>query len=147
MTQVLIQWEGQPWPLDTEDVTLKQAFVIKDSTKDDQFPAGRNLAAWEMGIKAAEPSCVRGLYWLMLQQAGQQVVCAQLEFPVIRFHRAYVEATALAEDDPENCQKLITVMEAQLEILRATVARHAATPAGAAVVGPTPPPPSNAEAP
>ena len=53
MTQVLIQWEGQPWPLDTEDVTLKQAFVIKDSTKDDQFPAGRNLAAWEMGIKAA----------------------------------------------------------------------------------------------
>src|ERR1017187_10904365 len=78
MTQVLIQWEGQPWPLDTEDVTLKQAFVIKDSTKDDQFPAGRNLAAWEMGIKAAEPSCVRGLYWLMLPQAGQQVVCAQL---------------------------------------------------------------------
>jgi hypothetical protein len=147
MTQVLIQWEGQPWPLDTEDVTLKQAFVIKDSTKDDQFTAGRNLAAWEIGVKAADPGCVRALYWLMQQQAGQHTVCAQQEFAVIRFHRAYVEAVALAEDDPEVAAQLITVMEAQLEILRATVARHAAASRPAEPLGPTPPPPSNAEAP
>lgn len=124
-----IEWDGRTWGFDATEVTMKQAFVIKDSTKDDVFPAGRSLAAWNRGLNDAEPSCVRAAYWLMLQQAGQQVPIADLEFSVIKFNNALVEAT-LAEQEQQAAAK-----KAEEE-----AAAAAAVPTSAPSPGPGSPP-------
>jgi hypothetical protein len=100
-----IEWAGRTWDFDATEVTLKQAFVIKDSTKDDVYPAGRSLAAWNRGLNDAEPSCIRAAYWLMLQQAGQQVPVADLEFNPIKFNNVLVEATVAEQKQQAAAKK------------------------------------------
>lgn len=89
---MIIEWENRERQIDADQVSMKQAFVIKESTKDDQYPAGRSLAAWQTGLSEVEPSCVRAMYWLMLQQEGTECPIAGLEFPVIQFNNAVVTA-------------------------------------------------------
>jgi hypothetical protein len=125
MTQVIVRWDGGDWPLDTEEVELAQAFVIKGATVDEQFPAGRNLGAWELGMKNCEPGCVRALYWLMLQQSGMISPIAKVpdSFAVLKFHRAWAEAAEAAVTDPEELERGIANLELRAEILRKTLSR------------------------
>jgi hypothetical protein len=89
---MIIEWEGRTREVESARVSMKQAFVIKESTKDDEYPAGRSLAAWQEGLSTVEPGCVRALYWLMLQQEGTECPIVSLEFPVIKFNNAVVTA-------------------------------------------------------
>jgi hypothetical protein len=137
-----IEWAGRTWDFDATEVTMKQAFVIKDSTKDDVFPAGRSLAAWNRGLNDAEPSCVRAAYWLMLQQAGQQVPIADLEFSVVKFNNALVTAT-LAEQAQQEAAEKKAKEEAEAAAAVPTSAPSAA-PAFPPITTPVPPPVSAA---
>jgi hypothetical protein len=103
-----IDYNGRTWDFDSTEVTMKQAFVIKDSTKDDAYPAGRSLGAWNRGLNDAEPSCVRAAYWLMLQQAELPCPINDLEFPVIKFQNAFAtaaEAEAKAEKERKEAEE------------------------------------------
>jgi hypothetical protein len=89
-----IDFQGRIREVDASQVTITQAFVIKDATKDENYPAGRSLLAWQNGLNEVEPLCVRGLYWLMLQQEGTKVpILALDDFPVLEFSNAVVKAT------------------------------------------------------
>jgi len=78
-------------------VTMEQAFRIKRTTKDEQFPAGRGLADWQDGLGHAEPGCIRALYALMLEQDGQVTgAWEKLSFPVVRFAAVAGKAFAAA---------------------------------------------------
>ena len=121
--QLDIEWEGRIWALDTEDLTLAQAFVIKDATKDEVFKAGRPIQSWLIGAANGDPGCLRGLYWLMLQQDGQQRAIAGLDFAVMKFHGAYMTATTLQGASAEQLRQVIEVQEHELEPFRAALKR------------------------
>jgi hypothetical protein len=136
MTQVLIEWDGREWAVDTEEITLKQAFVIKDTTKDDaNWPAGRPLQPWLAGVGYGDPACLRGLYWLMLQQDGQEKPIRDLDFPVLKYHTAWQLASTRATADAGQLRQLIDEVEKTLgpmrEALAAAEAREAAAAAAA----------------
>ena len=140
MTQVLIDWDGREWAVDPEEVTLAQAFVIKDTTKDDaSWPAGRALQPWLAGVGYGDPACLRGLYWLMLQQDGQQTPIHGLEFPVLKYHTAWQLASTRATADAGQLRQIIAEVEKTLapmrEALAAAEAREAAAAAAAAADG------------
>lgn len=123
MTQVQIDWDGREWTVDTEEITLAQAFVIKDSTKDDgAWPAGRPLQPWLAGVSSGDPACLRGLYWLMLQQDGQQQPIAGLDFAVLKYHTVWVLASARATADAGQLRAIIAEAEKQLVPMRDALA-------------------------
>ena len=111
------------WAVDTEEITLAQAFVIKDSTKDDgAWPAGRPLQPWLAGVGSGDPACLRGLYWLMLQQDGQVPPIAGLEFAVLKYHTAWVLASTAATADAGRLRRLIDEAEKTLAPMRQALA-------------------------
>jgi hypothetical protein len=123
MTQVLLDWDDRQWQVDTEEITLAQAFMIKDSTKDvGSWPSGRPLQPWLAGVTAGDPACLRGMYWLMLAQDGQQQPVANLEFKVVKYHNAWVLASTLASSDASQLREIINETEKQLGPLRDALA-------------------------
>jgi hypothetical protein len=106
-----IEWEGRMREVDANAVDIKQAFVIKESTKDDAYPGGRSLSAWQQGLNEVDPACVRAFYWLMLQQEGTEVPIAGLNFPVIKFSNAVMTAV-VAEQKAEAKEKAAADAEA-----------------------------------
>ena len=123
MTQVHIDWDGRGWAVDTEEITLAQAFVIKDSTKDENsWPSGRPLQPWLAGVGYGDPACLRGLYWLMLQQDGQQTPIRDLDFPVLKFYAAWTQASTLASGTAEQLRKILADAEKALAPVRDALA-------------------------
>ena len=123
MAEVLIDWDGRQWAVDTEEITLTQAFVIKDTTKDGEiWPAGRPLQPWLVGVTSGDPGCLRGLYWLMLQQDGQQTPIRDLDFPVLKFYAAWKQASVLAAGDTATLRQIIGDAEKTLAPLRDALA-------------------------
>jgi len=94
---MIIEFEGRQRSIDSGKVTIEQAFVIKSSTVDPQYPAGRGLKAWQEGLNDVDPHCLRALYWLMLQQEGTEGPCVGLSFPAISFQNAVVAAIQLQQ--------------------------------------------------
>ena len=144
MAMVLINWDGRDWAVDTEEITLAQAFVIKDSTKDGAtWPSGRPLQPWLAGVATGDPACLRAMYWVMLAQDGQQCPIASLEFAVMKYHTAWTLASATATADPAQLRAIIAEAEKQLapmrEALAAAEAREAAAAEAAEPEGPTRP--------
>jgi hypothetical protein len=134
-----IEWNGRTWDFDAEEVTMKQAFVIKDSTKDDVYPAGRSLGAWNRGLNDAEPSCVRAAYWLMFQQAELPCPIGDLEFSVVKFNNALVTAAAAEQKAEEEREKAEEKAEAERQAALAVPTR-AASPTSGSPPGTTPGP-------
>jgi hypothetical protein len=138
--QIQLDWDGRTWAVDTENVTIAQAFVIKETTKDESWPAGRGLKRWLLGVDEGEPGCLRALYWLMLAQDGQQVAAAGLEFAAMRYHSAWVLAAATAQATAEQLRLIIAEAEQQLIPLRKALAVAEAAETAAEPEGPTPRP-------
>ena len=140
-----IDFNGRTWDFDSTEVTLKQAFVIKDSTKDDAYPAGRSLGAWNRGLNDAEPSCVRAAYWLMLQQAELPCPIGDLEFSVIKFNNALM-TVAKAEQDAEAARKAAEEKAREEAEAAAAVPTRAASPTSGSPPGTTPGPQPGSDA-
>jgi hypothetical protein len=99
-----IEWQGETWQLDLDQLTLAQAVVITGRM-------GTSLVDWEAALlDASSPHWLTALqcgYWLMLSQAGQKVPVGDVDFPVVPFLQALAEAARAeqpaevpAEEDP-----------------------------------------------
>ena len=95
---MLIRWDDKDWALDIADLTNRQAMALETGM-------GMTLAEfYDMlegedgeGFDAAKPYFLKlmtVLYWLMLDQNGERVKIADVEFPLIRFSQALVAAMA-----------------------------------------------------
>jgi hypothetical protein len=121
--QLDIEFEGRVWALDTENLTITQAFVIKDATKDEVFKAGRPIQPWLMGTASGDPGCLRGMYWLMLQQDGQQRAIGGLEFAAAKFHSAYMAASAFQNASAAQLRELVAAQEQEMAPILAALKR------------------------
>lgn len=101
-----IEFEGRTWDIDESEIGLQQAVVITGYL-------GVSLQGWsEACLNPDGPLWLKSmqcLYWLMLQQDGQHVPLADVDFAVMRFAEAWADATlavakaaaaSAAEPDP-----------------------------------------------
>jgi hypothetical protein len=82
---VTFEWDGKTYTHEFGAVTVKQAVVIKDRTKDEVYPAGRSIAAWMDGILEMDAMCVACLLWVIKGNAGEPCDPSQLDFPILDF--------------------------------------------------------------
>ena len=82
---ITIKWEDREWPYDDDHLTVQQAMAF-------QSVHGFTLHGWTEGIKELDPRAFQCIYWLMLQQNGEQTTLKDLDFDLIEFMSAYVEA-------------------------------------------------------
>ena len=88
-----VDWEGRTYAFDMEAITIRQAYVIKNHTKDpDEFPSGRGLKDFEQGWRNGDPAFLQALYWVMLAQNDQPVDITNVDFAVAKFINAIGEA-------------------------------------------------------
>lgn len=88
-----VEWQGRTYEFDMNAITVSQAYVIKNHTKDpDSFPSGRGLKDFEKGWKEGDPACLQALYWTMLGQNGENVEIRNVDFPVGLYMDAIGEA-------------------------------------------------------
>ena len=124
MTAITLHWEDEGWPFDEDEITMQQAFVIKDQTKDEQFPGGRGIHAWQLGLKNGDPACVRAAYWLMRQQAGERFAIQKVpdDFPLGAWYEAWKLAGLAGISDPELLRKAVEEGEKHMDMLRRALA-------------------------
>lgn len=95
---MLIRWQDRDYDLDLSDFTLKQARVIEGES-------GMTLGKWldalsGDGLNMGSPHFLpflKIIYWLMLNQAGDDTPIGAVDFPLIKFGRAFMAAQE-AED-------------------------------------------------
>lgn len=89
---MIIHWEGRDWQLDFSDLTIRQAEAIEQAAG---MPVGQFLDALGEGLGMGSPQflpCMRILYWLMLDQNGERQPIGAVDFPLVKFGRAFAEA-------------------------------------------------------
>ena len=111
-----VRFEDRDWAFDDDKVTLAQAMVFHQEH-------GLTLRGWQDGIKELDPRSIACSYWLMLQQNGIIKPLRDVDFEVLEFMSAYVEA-----------------MQAEAERKKAEEPEPDPTPAASLPDIPTPPP-------
>lgn len=83
-----IEFEGENYTLDLDDIDVPQARAIKRQT-------GLSLLKFEEGLEEVDPDCVVVAYWLMMQQSGRAAIdMNRVNFKVVKFTQAIIEAAA-----------------------------------------------------
>lgn len=90
---MIVNFDGKEYALDTEEIELGDAMLIKVKT-------GLALKPWQTAITNADPDALKALYWLMLKQNGINTVYERISFKVVKFYGAFAEA-ANAEAEAE----------------------------------------------
>lgn len=88
-----IEYDGETYEFDDQDVTLKQAMVV-------QMHTGLSIAAWQNSLDVEDGGdpgpewlkSVQCLYWLVMAQNGITVPIADADFKVAKFLGAYSDA-------------------------------------------------------
>ena len=97
-----IEFEGRAWQVDVDDLSLQQAVVITGKM-------GGSLTAWEKALTEIDDPgwlpAMQCLYWLMRQQDGDRLAIGDIDFAVLKYSHAVVEAleregSAAAPEDP-----------------------------------------------
>ena len=94
-----IEYDGQVYEFDDQDITLKQAMVV-------QLHTGLSIAAWQNALNVEDGhdpgpewlKSVQCLYWLVMAQNDVTVPIADADFKVARFLAAYGGAAAAEAD-------------------------------------------------
>jgi len=93
---MIIHWQDRDWQVEFDDLTMKQAEVIEAET-------GMTIGAWldtlssEEGFDPESTSFLKTLkviYWLMLDQNGDKTPIGAVDFSLLKFGTAFVEAMA-----------------------------------------------------
>jgi hypothetical protein len=90
---VIIHWQDKDYELDFSDLTIKQAETIEHAT-------GMSIGSWLTTIDDFDSNnpqflvLLKVLYWLMLAQNGDKTPIGAVDFPIIKFGRAFAEAAA-----------------------------------------------------
>ena len=94
-----IEYDGETYQFDDQDITLKQAMVV-------QLHTGLSISAWQDALNVEDGTdpgpewlkSIQCLYWLVMAQNDITVPIADADFKVARFLSAYA-AAAKAESD------------------------------------------------
>lgn len=86
---MIVNWEGKAYSLDFAELTMHQAEVIEKES-------GLSLEEWldELGAGTKRLQFVKLAFWLMLAQNGGEVPVAAVDFPLLKFSRAFAAALA-----------------------------------------------------
>jgi|SRR5215813_6223781 len=76
-----INFQGEEFTLELEDLTVAQAKVIKIHT-------GLTLIGLEQGLGEGDPDALRALYWLMHAQSGKPCNIDDADFKIVAFSQA-----------------------------------------------------------
>jgi hypothetical protein len=86
---VKIEFEGRTREVDVDELSLTQAVVITGRM------AG-SLKEWEKSLEDPDSpgwlDAMRCLYWLMVQQDGEQAAIGDVDFPVLKYAQAVADA-------------------------------------------------------
>ena|ERR1700733_5053123 len=96
-----IEYEGKPYDFTMDEITVKQAGVIKNH-------CGMTLRGLEDGLSEGDSDALTALFWLMLQGNGDQTRIENVDFKIIKFARAVQEATERenkAQEEREAAEK------------------------------------------
>lgn len=92
---MLVEFEGEEYTLDIEDIDVSQATLIKVKT-------GFNLLEWQAKLEEGDVDAMKALYWLMRDQSGKRVNYEQVNFKIVKFATAIQAATDAAGEAKEN---------------------------------------------
>jgi hypothetical protein len=91
---MIVHFDDKDYQFDIDEIDLTEAMYIQSNT-------GLTVAGMWQGFKDSDPQALRALYWLMLKQNGKTTDISKLNFKVIKFDVALVEAmTAEQEANP-----------------------------------------------
>lgn len=83
---MLVQYEGNDYDFDLEEITVQQAKVIKER-------CGLTLGGLETGLSEGDADALRALYWLMLQNSGDNITSIDaVNFKIVKFAKALNDA-------------------------------------------------------
>jgi hypothetical protein len=95
-----VVYEDTTYDLDFDEITVSQAKVIKTS-------CGMTLKALETGLADGDADAMRALFWLMVVNSGEKANIDTIDFKIVKFSKAVVEASekqriaAEAKDEAE----------------------------------------------
>src|ERR1700685_1425026 len=87
---MLVNYEGVERQFDMDEITVQQLKTLFSHM------GGMTLASLEQGLQVGDPNSLTAIYWLMLQNNGENVPLDKVDFKVVRFFRALNDA-AVAE--------------------------------------------------
>jgi hypothetical protein len=87
---MIVQFEGQDWEFNLDDIDVVQARYIKRHT-------GLTIVNMEEGMGTGDPDALCALYWLMKVQNGKTTDINGVNFPILKFAMALVEAVKREE--------------------------------------------------
>jgi hypothetical protein len=93
--RMIVEFEGNSYTLDVEEIDVRQAMVIKVKT-------GYNLLQWQAALEQADVDAIKALYWLMLAQNGTAADIDLINFKVLKFAQAVKAAQKSGVDESEN---------------------------------------------
>lgn len=92
-----INFEGKDYHLDLDEIDVQQARTIKRQT-------GLTLLQLQKGLEDVDVDSMVALYWLMMVQNGTTVDMNKVNFPVVKFGEAVINAlmeeAKAAEENP-----------------------------------------------
>lgn len=82
---MLIKFAGQEYEYDPAGIDVKTAIAIRDHT-------GMGIRSWQKAIDDADPLALQALLWVVKDQNGERVPIRTLNFAVVEFFEAVVDA-------------------------------------------------------
>ncbi len=96
-----VDYEGTEYELDFDEVTVKQAKAVKNST-------GLTLQGLEDGLSSGDPDALRALFWLMQVTSGIKSNIEEVDFKLVKFSKAVQVAVEkqVADEEAEEAAKV-----------------------------------------
>ena len=99
-----IKWDGRVYEYDPAQIDVNTGIKIREHT-------GMGIRSWERAIDDADPVALQALLWVIKEQNGERTPIRTLNFSVVDFHAAIMEAAleelagrSLAEDVAPDAQ-------------------------------------------
>jgi len=83
---LIIKFSGAEYEYDPAKIDVATAMTIRDHT-------GMGIRSWEKAIDDADPLALQALFWVVLKQNGERRTLKTLDFSVVEFYQAIVEAS------------------------------------------------------
>jgi hypothetical protein len=96
---VTFEFDGHTYTHRFGHVTVRQAVVIKERTKDELHPAGRSVMQWLDGIQEMDPMSLACLLWVIKGDAGEVCDPTTLDFDMLDF--MFAIGLRMKEGQPE----------------------------------------------
>lgn len=100
---MIVNYDGKEYTLDLDELTTNEAKYIKHET-------GMTLLKLQEGLLEVDPDALTALYWLMMKQSGISCDMRRVDFKIVRFSEALINAISAEsgeedEDEAESAPK------------------------------------------